>query len=448
MKKIILLLGILLLLPLTALAANEENRDICYRYITEVMGYNRAAACGILANIQYESNFRPTAIGDSGNAYGICQWNSRRESLKKHAYNYCLEHGEIADLDESWKNIYAQLSYLNYELENNKKSVGNYLKSLPDTAEGAYEAGYYFCVYFEIPADRYNKGVKRGATAVTTYFKLYGGEAGSYTVSYNTMGGSGQPASQIKTEGVPLTLSSLSPILPGYEFIGWAEDPMAKEAAYQPGDTLTLNRNVTLFALWARCSYSDLLLSSDEAGYTVIGYTGSASQVNIPSQIDGLPVIAIDYGAFTAGSVPSSIFIPTSVTYIEIDAFPEGVTLVCPAGSAAHSYALSNGFRYVIADDDGLKLPAKIAILEAGAFDGTSLRTLDLSMTAITALPAGCLSGCPLLKSVVLSEKVVSIAPDALPEGVTILAPEGSYAHEFALRNGYSYLPSARHDES
>lgn len=433
MKKLLSLLLIFALLPLSALAANEENRDICYKYITEVMGYNRAVACGILSNIQYESNFRPTAIGDSGNAYGICQWNSRRQSL----INYCENNGF-----ESWQDIYGQLGYLNYELENNKKSVGNYLKSLPDTAEGAYEAGYYFCVYFEIPADRYNKGVKRGTTAVTTYFKLYDGEAGSYTVSYNTMGGSGQPASQIKTEGVPFTLSSLSPILPGYEFIGWAEDPMAKEAAYQPGGTLTLNRDVTLFALWARCSYSDLLLSSDEAGYTVIGYTGSASQMNIPPQIDGLPVVAIDYGAFTGENVPASVYIPASVSYIEIDAFPEGVTLVCPAGSTAHKYAIENGFRFVVASEDGLKLPAKIAVLEAGAFDGTPLRALDLSLTAITSLPAGCFTGCPLLSTLVLSDKVTFIAADAIPEGVTILAPIGSYSHGFALQNGYDWLPA------
>ncbi|MBQ9409361.1 MAG: hypothetical protein IJU28_08260, partial [Clostridia bacterium] len=128
-----------------ARADTSENIAIVYTYLTETLCYNRAAACGILSNIQYESNFRPNAIGDSGAAYGICQWNSRRQSL----INYCERNGF-----ESWQDIYGQLGYLDYELENNKKKVGDYLKQVPDTPKGAYDAGYYFCVYFEIPANR------------------------------------------------------------------------------------------------------------------------------------------------------------------------------------------------------------------------------------------------------------------------------------------------------
>ena len=444
MKKYLAFLLVLLLMPLSALAANEENRDICYQYITEVMGYNRAAACGILANIRYESNFRPTAIGDSGNAYGICQWNSRRESLKKHALAYCEEHGEIADIDESWKNIYAQLSYLNYELENNKKSVGTYLKAVPDTAQGAYDAAHYFCVYFEIPSDRYNKGVTRGKAAINTYFPLYGGSAGHFDVTYNTMGGSGLPAAQTKTEGIPLTLSALVPILPGYEFAGWAEDPLSREAAYQPGDEYAENRELTLYALWARSSYSDLMLSNDEAGYTVIGYTGSAAQVNIPAYIDGLPVVAIDFGAFAGENAPVSVYIPETVTYIEEDAFAPGVTLVCPGSSTAQRYALEHGLPFVAASEESMKLPASIAVLEAGAFDGVPVKTLDLSQSRVTTLPSDCFAGCSLLKVLVLPASVTRIADDAIPEGVTILSPEGSYAQIFAQQHSYDWLPDAQ----
>ena len=43
----------------------------------------------------------------------------------------------------------------------------------------------------------------------------------SYTVSYNANGGSGAPASQTKTYGTTLTLSSPKPTRSGYTFSGW-----------------------------------------------------------------------------------------------------------------------------------------------------------------------------------------------------------------------------------
>lgn len=429
MKRIIaVFLLLMFLLPSAAFAANDENREICYRYITEVMGYNRAVACGILSNIQYESNFRPNAVGDSGNAYGICQWNSRRQSL----INYCANNGF-----ESWEDIYGQLGYLNYELENNKKSVGNYLKNIPDTAQGAYDAANYFCVYFEIPADRYNKGVTRGTTAVSKYYQMYGGSVSACTVSYNTMGGSGLPADQTKTEGVPLTLSTLVPVLPGYEFIGWGLDPLAEEAAYAPGDAFEGNTDTVLYALWVLCSYSDLSLSSDEGGYTVIGCTGTQSQINIPSEINGIPVIAIDYGAFLSVTPPASVYVPSSVTYIELDVFPEGVSIVCEAGSAAHAYAMGNGIPFTVATVSGIKPGSRISVLEAGAFDGTNIRALDLSDTRITVIPEGAFTGCRLLSVLTLSSRVTSIADGAIPDGVLIVCPRDSYAHDYAVSHGY-----------
>ena len=76
-------------MPAPGRADTESNIQTIYTYLTENAGLNRAAACGILSNIKSESNFNPEAIGDSGNAYGICQWNSRRNSL----ISYCEKNG-------------------------------------------------------------------------------------------------------------------------------------------------------------------------------------------------------------------------------------------------------------------------------------------------------------------------------------------------------------------
>lgn len=71
-----------------------------------------------------------------------------------------------------------------------------------------------------------------------------------YTVSYNANGGSGAPASQTKTHGVDLTLSTARPSRTGHDFTGWATAANGS-IAYQPGAKYTANANVTLYAKWS-----------------------------------------------------------------------------------------------------------------------------------------------------------------------------------------------------
>ena len=59
-----------------------EVMNTVYSWLRNDMGFNHAAACGVLANIQYESGANPGAVGDGGTSYGLCQWhNSRCRSL-------------------------------------------------------------------------------------------------------------------------------------------------------------------------------------------------------------------------------------------------------------------------------------------------------------------------------------------------------------------------------
>lgn len=140
-----------------------SNEQKFYNYFTGVMKLNCAAACGILANIKYESNFKTTIKGDNGTSYGICQWhNARFTNLK----NYCTKN----ELD--YKSIEGQLHYLEYELTKSYKSVLNYLKKVSNDSTGSYNAGYKFCYSFERPAKKSESSVKRGNYA-KTYFKKY-----------------------------------------------------------------------------------------------------------------------------------------------------------------------------------------------------------------------------------------------------------------------------------
>ena len=158
----------------------SANEAAVYNYAVNTMGLNTAAACGILANIQKESGFNPHALGDSGTSYGICQWhNSRWDRLKA----YCTSN----NLDST--TIEGQLRYLEYELKNFYSSVWNRLKSVKNTAEGAYDAAAYWCAVFEVPAGygywsngeiHYGEtSIARGNLAKSTYWNEYSSDGSS-----------------------------------------------------------------------------------------------------------------------------------------------------------------------------------------------------------------------------------------------------------------------------
>ena len=159
-----LLLAVLMtcaLLPQPAQA--QSNEAVIYQFLVGDMGLNEAAACGILANIECESNFRTSATGDGGTSYGICQWhNSRWEHLKQYR-------------PTDWNTLRGQLEFMRYELIHDKTSVWRFLRSVANDANGAYLAGHYWCFHFEIPKNYPTVSIRRGNLARSAYWPKYMG---------------------------------------------------------------------------------------------------------------------------------------------------------------------------------------------------------------------------------------------------------------------------------
>ncbi len=138
---------------LSNLPGNTHQEKI-YNYFAS-QGYNHAAICGILSNIKHESGYRTDALGDGGTSYGICQWHNERWQRLD---NYCLSN----NLDP--KSLDGQLAYLSYEFSQYPNLV-NTFKSVPNTADGAYQAAYAMTVQFERPANSDAAGQTRGYAA-------------------------------------------------------------------------------------------------------------------------------------------------------------------------------------------------------------------------------------------------------------------------------------------
>lgn len=70
----------------------------------------------------------------------------------------------------------------------------------------------------------------------------------TYTLTYNANGGSGAPSSQ--SGAASYVISSTQPTRNGYTFLGWSTSSNATSATYFAGESITLAKNTTLYAVW------------------------------------------------------------------------------------------------------------------------------------------------------------------------------------------------------
>lgn len=72
---------------------------------------------------------------------------------------------------------------------------------------------------------------------------------------YNADGGTGTPATQIKSAGETIYIPAQTPTKQGYTFLGWAYEPNSA-VQYHAGDPYSEDRDRTLYAIWQPNTYS------------------------------------------------------------------------------------------------------------------------------------------------------------------------------------------------
>jgi hypothetical protein len=134
----------------TALAKVQAEADI-QKLIG--MGWTRAQASGIAANIQRESGGNEKAVGDSGRAFGLAQWHpDRQAAFEKWAGKSMRE----SNRDE-------QLAFINHELrQGSEKNAGDALSKARDAGQAAAIVSQQY----ERPKDATGEAARRAAMAV------------------------------------------------------------------------------------------------------------------------------------------------------------------------------------------------------------------------------------------------------------------------------------------
>ena len=111
--------------------------------------------------------------------------------------------------------------------------------------------GYQFKGWATTPnasAATYAAGGSYTANESVTLYAVW--KANTYTVSYNANGGTGAPGSQTKTHDVDVIIPSQKPTRSEYRFLGWALSKDALMPVIFAGDSLPLNADTVLYAVW------------------------------------------------------------------------------------------------------------------------------------------------------------------------------------------------------
>ncbi len=215
-------------------AASISTTDRVYKYLTETIGLNKAAACGVMVNIYAESGMKSNNLENTYNrtlkmtdqeyteavdkgkgkyktpagknrsfttdyfGYGLCQWTSlgRRTKLLNKALEKKVS---ISDVD-------MQLEFMIEELQKSYPAVWKTLQSVPDNAAGVYLAAQHFCLAYEIPANTVAVAASRGKAALNGYWRTYSGNAANPTAkSYMGLCGYSYPDTVKKGRGVSVS---------------------------------------------------------------------------------------------------------------------------------------------------------------------------------------------------------------------------------------------------
>lgn len=245
----------------------------------------------------------------------------------------------------------------------------------------------------------------------------------AFSVSYDPNGGSGAPASQIKTRGQALTLSSAKPThassmagsytvtldpnggsvsqrslsaarKTSYTFKSWNTKSDGTGTSYKPGASYTEDANLTLYAQWTGSTGTApvTLPTPTRAGYTFRGWATSS----------------------TASSGVTGSYTPTG-----------NVTL----------YAVWGNIKTFI-------LPKALTVIEAEAFAGGAFTDVYVP-DRVTAIGARAFADCPNLRDIFIPESASSIAATAFSNiyGLTIHGVDGSYAEFYASKYGFGFVP-------
>lgn len=201
---------------------------------------------------------------------------------------------------------------------------------------------------------------------------------------------------------------------------------------------------------------TDFSVSETAGGVSIASYYGEAEIVVIPAQVNGKTVCRIDDYVFRSNKNLKAIVIPESVTSIGKEAFNLANKLEIVVFKGSGLTEIEENAFYSCESLKEIEIPETVTSIKESAFancmllagitipDGiTSIAGGTFFMTAITEvtipdsvtmIDSTAFAGCAQLTTCSIPGSVTEIAPTAFQGSnmVTIIAPAGSYAAQYA----------------
>lgn len=132
----------------------DANGAAIYSYLKQ-KGMPDEVIAGIMGNLQQESGFNPSAIGDSGNSIGIAQWYKERGDALR---NFAQQRGK------DWNDLNTQLDFLVDEINNGYPEL---IKGM--TGLSPHDSALKFHTDYERSNDTPEMAAGRGHNATKIY---------------------------------------------------------------------------------------------------------------------------------------------------------------------------------------------------------------------------------------------------------------------------------------
>lgn len=235
------------------------------------------------------------------------------------------------------------------------------------------KSGYEFDYWTDNGGGKiYGTSITRSITASETFTAVFieEREAVTYTLSYDANGGTGAPEAQSGSSKKGYYVFTVTTSVPEREdcaFLGWALGASATTPAYEPGDSIRVTGDTTLYAVWgglANGVYAGISNLARKVKAAYVGVAGKARKIK-KIYIGVNDKARLCYAHCTVAITGSG---GTKTSYVVVD----GVTYTTPATLDVPAGAVVNCYLYVGSRSPSDWPKSKITVNDTTVFSASS----------------------------------------------------------------------------
>ncbi len=170
--------------------------------------------------------------------------------------------------------------------------------------------------------------------------------------------------------------------------------------------------------------YDGLKYKIDNNQITITGYTGTKTDVQIPSEINGIAVKTIQANAFIAQDL-TSVVIPSSVTSIGKNSFRSNKSLSQVVLPSTISNIAEGAFSNCTSLTS-IQIPEGVTTISKDAFNNCKNLSMVTLPKSLKVIGSNAFADCDSLKTIKLPDNLTNITSTSFEKTVRIIATKGS----------------------